>query len=93
MATGKVRFFLEKKGFGFIVPDDGSEDVFVHYKNISMEGYKLLKRDEAVQYDVVNGDRGIYAENVNSLGTAPEEDLEAKAEAEAEIDAENDLVF
>ncbi len=68
MPRGRVRFFLDKKGYGFIIPEDGSEDVFIHYKNIEAEGYKTLVRDEEVEYVLQDGDRGRFAEKVISLG-------------------------
>ena len=95
--TGAIKWFDVSKGYGFIVPDDGTEDVFVHYKNIKMEGYKSLKRDEGVNYELVTGDRGVYAENVSSTGvieeTEPQEAEEQTEAAEEEEEDVSDLVF
>jgi cold shock protein len=64
VATGKVKWFNEKKGFGFIVPDDGSADVFVHHSKITSEGFRTLKEGQAVEYDLGEGKKGPEATNV-----------------------------
>ena len=64
MATGKVKWFNEKKGFGFIVPDDGSEDVFVHNSKIADEGFRTLKEVQAVEYTLAKGKKGPEATDV-----------------------------
>jgi CspA family cold shock protein len=61
---GKVKWFNEKKGFGFITPDDGSEDLFVHHSNIEGEGFRSLQDDQAVEYEVGEGRKGPQATNV-----------------------------
>lgn len=63
MSTGKVKWFNAEKGFGFITSDAG-DDVFVHYTAINVEGYKTLEEGQAVQFDVVTGERGPQATNV-----------------------------
>lgn len=64
MATGTVKWFSEKKGFGFITPDDGSNDVFVHHTAIKEDGFRTLDEGQNVTYDVVSGPKGPQAENV-----------------------------
>lgn len=63
MATGKVKWFNEKKGYGFI-EQEGGKDVFVHYEAIQMDGFKTLKEGETVTFDVVDGAKGPQASNV-----------------------------
>ena len=64
MANGKVKWFNETKGFGFIEVDDGGEDVFVHHNDIQGEGFKTLAEGESVTFDVVQGEKGPRASNV-----------------------------
>ncbi len=63
MATGKVKWFNEKKGYGFI-EQEGGKDVFVHYEAIQMDGFKTLKEGETVTFDIVDGAKGPQAANV-----------------------------
>ncbi|MBP7791567.1 MAG: cold-shock protein [Candidatus Goldbacteria bacterium] len=63
MATGKVKWFNEKKGYGFI-EQEGGKDVFVHYEAIQMDGFKTLKEGETVTFDIVDGAKGPQASNV-----------------------------
>ena len=67
MAQGKVKWFSDQKGFGFITPDDGSKDVFVHHSAIQGTGFKTLAEDDAVQYEVEQGPKGPRAANVVKL--------------------------
>jgi cold shock protein len=64
VARGTVKWFDAKKGFGFITPEDGSEDVFVHHTNIVGQGFKTLNNDQAVEYEVGEGRKGPQATNV-----------------------------
>jgi len=65
MASGKVKWFDNKKGFGFIVPGAGAEkDVFVHHSSILGNGYKTLDEGEEVTFDLVDGEKGLKAQNV-----------------------------
>ena len=61
---GTVKWFNEKKGFGFIEQANGGEDVFVHYSAIQKPGFKTLREGEKVSFDIIEGDRGTKAENV-----------------------------
>ena len=64
MSEGKVKWFNESKGFGFIEKNDGSGDVFVHYSAIQAGGFKTLAEGQSVSFDVVRGNKGPAAENV-----------------------------
>ena len=66
MATGTVKWFNESKGFGFITPDDGSKDVFVHFSAIASEGFRTLAEGQQVSYEVENGPKGPQAANVKA---------------------------
>ena len=67
MATGNVKWFNESKGFGFITPDDGSKDVFVHFSAIQTDGFKTLDEGQRVEFDIIEGDKGPQASNVTKL--------------------------
>ena len=65
MAQGTVKWFSEEKGYGFISPDDGSEDLFVHYSGIDGSGFRSLDEGEKVSYEVTQGKKGLQAANVS----------------------------
>lgn len=83
MSTGQVKWFNNAKGFGFILPDDGGDDLFAHYSAISMEGYKTLKAGQAVSFDVIEGPKGLHAANIVPMG----DDKEAAKPAQASENA------
>ncbi len=64
MSTGKVKWFNESKGYGFIEPDGGGRDVFVHYSAIQGEGYKTLSEGQLVEFEITQGEKGPQAANV-----------------------------
>lgn len=64
MPSGTVKWFNNAKGYGFIVADEGGEDLFAHYSAISMEGYKTLKAGQKVIFDTTPGDKGLHAINI-----------------------------
>jgi len=66
MAKGKVKWFNDAKGFGFLEQENG-EDVFCHFSAISGDGFKSLQEGDAVEFDVTNGQKGLQAENVRKI--------------------------
>ena len=65
--TGTVKWFNDSKGFGFVAPEDGSNDCFVHHSAISGEGFKTLQEGDRVEFDITQGQKGPAAENVTRL--------------------------
>jgi len=68
VATGTVKFFNSDKGYGFIQPDDGGKDVFVHFSNIAGSGYRNLEENQKVEYEVGQGRKGDEARDVKVIG-------------------------
>lgn len=66
MATGTVKWFNDAKGYGFITPDDGSEDLFAHFSAIQMGGFKTLKEGQKVSFEVTQGPKGKQASNIQA---------------------------
>lgn len=64
MATGTVKWFNNSKGFGFITPDGGGEDLFAHFSSITMDGYKSLREEQRVTFDITDGPKGKQAANI-----------------------------
>jgi CspA family cold shock protein len=67
MATGTVKWFNADKGFGFIAPDEGGEDVFAHFSAIQASGYRSLEENQKVEFDVEQGQKGLQAANIRPL--------------------------
>lgn len=66
MAIGTVKWFNNAKGYGFILPDSGGDDLFAHYSAIQMDGYKTLKAGQPVEFEIIEGPKGLQATNIQS---------------------------
>ncbi|MBA1273861.1 cold shock domain protein CspD [Stutzerimonas nosocomialis] len=86
MLSGKVKWFNNAKGYGFIVADGGDEDLFAHYSAIQMDGYRTLKAGQAVMFDILQGPKGLHATNIRALTTSAEV-LEPAAENASAVGA------
>ena len=64
MSVGTVKWFSNSKGYGFISPDEGGEDVFAHFSAIEMEGYKSLNEGQKVEFEITDGPKGLQASNI-----------------------------
>ncbi|BBF85870.1 cold-shock protein [Aquitalea sp. FJL05] len=67
MATGTVKWFNDSKGFGFITPDEGGDDVFAHFSQINAKGFRTLAENQRVSFDIVDGPKGKQASNIQPL--------------------------
>lgn len=67
-STGVVKWFNNAKGYGFVTPDQGENDVFVHFSSITMEGYKTLKEGQKVQFEITEGPKGLHASDIRAVG-------------------------
>ncbi|MBT5389054.1 MAG: cold shock domain-containing protein [Porticoccaceae bacterium] len=76
VSKGTIKWFSNAKGFGFILPEDGEGDIFVHYSAINIQGYKTLKAGQLVAYETERGDKGLHAINIVPVDPAvePEDD-------------------
>ncbi|MCJ8169084.1 cold shock domain-containing protein CspD [Atopomonas sediminilitoris] len=70
MLSGKVKWFNNAKGYGFIIADGRDEDLFAHYSAIEMDGYKTLKAGQAVQFEIIQGPKGLHAVNIQAATQA-----------------------
>jgi CspA family cold shock protein len=76
MAAGTVKWFNDAKGFGFISPDGGGSDIFIHFSALMMDGYKTVKQGSRVMFEMVEGPKGLHAQNIqpeSSLARAPDQ--------------------
>ncbi|CDZ93156.1 MULTISPECIES: cold shock domain-containing protein CspD [Pseudomonadaceae] len=85
MLSGKVKWFNNAKGYGFIVADGDDEDLFAHYSAIQMEGYRTLKAGQAVKFEILQGPKGLHATNIRSLQAT--EDATVTAPQDATVEA------
>ncbi|SHM45305.1 cold shock domain-containing protein CspD [Phytopseudomonas punonensis] len=83
MLSGKVKWFNNAKGYGFILADGRDEDLFAHYSAIQMDGYKTLKAGQAVSFDIIQGPKGLHAVNISAAQTASEVSAPAASRAQA----------
>ncbi|WP_137939652.1 cold-shock protein [Chitinivorax sp. B] len=67
MATGTVKWFNDSKGFGFIKPDDGGDDLFAHFSQIQSNGFKTLTENQKVSFEITNGPKGKQASNIQPV--------------------------
>lgn len=92
MAKGKVKWFNNAKGYGFVLPESGGGDLFVHYSSIQMDGYKTLKAGQEVEFDTVAGPKGQHAINIRHVSVDDEQaDADPEAAPEAFPEADPDL--
>ncbi|GMG88210.1 cold shock domain-containing protein CspD [Biformimicrobium ophioploci] len=90
MPTGTVKWFNNAKGYGFILSDEGGEDLFAHYSSILMDGYRTLKAGQQVTFDVIKGDKGLHATNIGPV-TAVQAKAPATEKTESAEPAEEAL--
>ena len=85
-ANGKVKWFNNAKGYGFILPQDGNEDLFAHYSAIQMDGYKTLKAGQEVEFDIEEGPKGLHAVNIQAVEVGGTDHQEAQVRVSVELD-------
>ena len=68
MANGKVKWFNNAKGYGFVLAESGGEDLFVHYSSVQMDGYRTLRAGQDVTFDIQEGPKGLHAVNIRVVG-------------------------
>jgi CspA family cold shock protein len=87
MARGTVKWFNNAKGYGFIIPDEGGDDLFVHYSYVNMEGYRTLKAGQRVEYDTQEAPKGLHAVNIRT--ESAKTDAAEETATELAIDAQD----
>lgn len=83
MATGTVKWFNNAKGYGFVLPEAGGDDLFIHYSSIQMDGYKSLKAGQGVVYELQEGPKGLHAVDIRPTGIDQSPDAQVDAHADA----------
>jgi len=91
MPTGTVKWFNNAKGYGFILPDEGGEDLFAHYTSIQMDGYKTLKAGQMVSFDIVKGGKGLHATNIQAPDSAMSSITEGTDTSDSNADSSSKL--
>lgn len=81
MAMGTVKWFNNAKGYGFILPEGGGDDLFAHFSSIQMEGYKTLKAGQSVQFEIIEGPKGLQATNIQAAEQEPAQTADLAASA------------
>ncbi len=71
MSTGTVKWFSNAKGYGFIAPETGGDDIFAHFSSITMEGYKTLKKGQLVEFECTQGPKGLHATEIKLSNPPP----------------------
>jgi cold shock protein len=89
MPTGTVKWFNNAKGYGFILSEESGDDIFAHYSAIEMEGYKTLKAGQVVNFELINGDKGVHAAHINAENPAPQEQASNSELSQPVMAAEN----
>ena len=90
MALGKVKWFNNAKGYGFILPENGGEDLFAHYSSVEMDGYKTLRAGDDVEFEIEEGPKGTHAVHIRSADESTGAHLEdSPDEANTQADSEN----
>ena len=88
MPTGTVKWFNNAKGFGFILPDNGGEDLFAHYSSIEMDGYRTLKAGQPVKFEIEKGDKGLHAKKIQVVKKDESSKQDSKTESAEHLTAE-----
>lgn len=91
MPTGTVKWFNNAKGFGFILPDGGGEDLFAHYSSIEMEGYRTLKAGQPVSFEIEKGDKGLHAKSINIVKSSSSTSIPANDSIDEKAESDQSL--
>ena len=83
MLNGKVKWFNNAKGYGFIIEDGQTEDLFAHYSAIKMDGYKTLKAGQPVRFEIIQGPKGLHAVNIGAVQETVADAIEVKQQEPA----------